>query len=103
MAATIPTPKGILTGQGRKGWFDVKGGIGLIILKHFTGLSDRMLIERINTDWSMQLFCGIRLKPHERIKDTNLPSWWRTYLGQHLNIDAMQQQNGQLLEALDNR
>ena len=89
LAITVPLPKSS-SGLGRKPWFDVKGGIALQFLKHYLQLSDALLIERINTDWSMQLFCGILLKPGERIKDTNLPSWWRSYLGKHLNIDAMQ-------------
>ena len=61
-----------------------------MFLKHYLGLSDALLIERINTDWSMQQFCGIQLRSDEVIRDTNLPSWWRSYLGQHLNIEAMQ-------------
>ena len=47
-------------------------------------------MERINTDWAMQLFCGIQLKPGQQIKDTNQPSFWRTYIGKHLDIDALQ-------------
>ena len=83
LAASITTPPAAKSGLGRKPWFGVKGGIALMILKHYLGISDELLIERINTDWSMQLFCGILLKPHERIRDTNLPGWWRTYLGMH--------------------
>ena len=49
-----------------------------------------MLIQRINTDLSMQYFCDIQLKPTEVIKDGNLPSYWRNYIGSHLDIDAMQ-------------
>lgn len=90
LAATIPAPAHNKSGLGRKPWFDIKGGIALQILKHYLQLSDALLIERINTDWAMQLFCGILLKPGEQIKDTNLPSWWRTYIGEHLNMDAMQ-------------
>ncbi len=90
LAATIPGPDGSKSGLGRKPWFDVKGGIGLLVLKHYLQLSDELLIQRINTDWSMQLFCGMLLRPQERIRDTNLPSWWRTYIGKHLNIEAMQ-------------
>ena len=89
LSGTVAAPKSS-SGLGRKPWFDVKGGIALQFLKHYLQLSDALLIERINTDWSMQLFCGILLKPGERIKDTNLPSCWRSYLGKHLNIDAMQ-------------
>jgi transposase, IS5 family len=92
LASTIPVPKGNQSGLGRKPWFDVRGGIGLLVLKHYLQLSDAMLIERINTDWAMQLFCGITLKPGEQIRDTNQPSWWRTYIGKHLNIDAMQKE-----------
>lgn len=91
LGASIAAPSAAKSGLGRKPWFDVKGGIALMILKHYLGISDELLIERINTDWSMQLFCGILLKPHERIRDTNLPSWWRTYLGRHADISAMQQ------------
>ena len=48
------------------------------------------MIQRINTDWGMQFFCGIQLRPTQIIKDTNLPSWWRLYIGKHLDIAAMQ-------------
>ena len=91
LASTIASPKS-KSGLGRKPWFDVKGGIGLQVLKHYLQLSDELLIERLNTDWSMQMFCGILLRADERIKDTNLPSWWRSYLGRHLDIQAMQAQ-----------
>jgi len=90
LAATVRGPDRSKSGLGRKPWFDIKGGIALLVLKHYLQLSDELLIQRINTDWSMQLFCGILLRPEQRIRDTNLPSWWRTYIGKHLNIDAMQ-------------
>jgi hypothetical protein len=90
LAATIPLPDHHKSRLGRKPWFDVKGGIALLVLKHYLQLSDELLIQRINTDWGMQLFCGILLRPDERIRDTNLPGWWRTYIGKHLNIEAMQ-------------
>ena len=90
LAATLPAPKHSKSGKGCKPWFDVKGGIALQFLKHYLCLSDALLIERINTDWSMQFFCGIHLKPNEIIKDTNLPSYWRGYIGEHLDIAAMQ-------------
>lgn len=90
LAASIPGCDFSKSGLGRKPWFDVKGGIGLLILKHYLQLSDELLIQRINTDWSMQLFCGILLRPSEKIRDTNLPSWWRSYIGSHLDITAMQ-------------
>jgi transposase, IS5 family len=92
LASQIKAPKGSISGKGCKPWFGVQGGIGLQILKHYLCCSDEMLIERINTDWSLQLFCGIQLHPGERIKDTNLPSTWRGYIGRRLDIDALQKQ-----------
>lgn len=90
LSATIASPGYSKSGLGRKPWFDVKGGIALQFLKHYLQLSDELLIERINTDWSMQLFCGILLRPDERIRDSNLPGWWRSYIGGHLKMDDMQ-------------
>ena len=40
----------------------------------------------------MQMFCGIQLKPHEQIRDKNLPSSWRGYIGRRLEIDALQKE-----------
>jgi transposase, IS5 family len=90
LAKHIPPPAHSQSGMGCKPWFDVKGGIALMFLKHNLCMSDGMLIDRINTDWSMQLFCGISLKATERILDKNLPSTWRTYLGNHLEIASFQ-------------
>lgn len=90
LASTIPSPAHSTSGKGCRPWFDVKGGLALLFLKHYLCLSDELLIQRINTDWSMQYFCGIQLKSSEIIKDTNLPSSWRVYIGKHLDIAAMQ-------------
>lgn len=54
-----------------------------------------MLIHRINTDWIMQRFCGIALKPTEFIKDINLLSHWRSCLGRHMDINVFQNINVQ--------
>ena len=92
LAKKIPAPKHALSGKGCKPWLDLKGAIGLLILKHYTNLSDEMLIGRLNTDWCMQMFCGILLKPTEAIRDISLPSTWRGYIGRRLDIDALQKQ-----------
>jgi transposase, IS5 family len=92
LAAIIPCAPHSKSGLGRKPWFDVKGGIALQFLKHYLQLSDELLMQRINTDWSMQLFCGILLRADEKISDVNLPSWWRSYIGSHWDMDAMQKE-----------
>ncbi|MCC7400914.1 MAG: transposase [Chitinophagaceae bacterium] len=67
----------------------MEGGIALMILKHYLGLSDGLSIKRLNTDWCMQYFCGVRLG-FRKIKEKNLVSWRRSNLGNHFNIAALQ-------------
>jgi hypothetical protein len=90
LAALVPAPSGSKSGRGCKAWLKVEGGIALLIAKHYLQLSDAMLVERLNTDWSLQMFCGIQLRPHEVIKDEDLPGRWRRYIGQHLDIEKWQ-------------
>ncbi|HRP32775.1 MAG TPA: hypothetical protein PKV73_12830 [Agriterribacter sp.] len=59
LALLIPQPAGKLSGKGCKSWLTVEGGIALLIAKHYLQLSDAMLVERLNTDWALQMFCGI--------------------------------------------
>jgi len=49
-----------------------------------------MLIELLNGNWQMQMFCGIQLLGSQQIKDKDIVSRWRTYLSRHLNIDKLQ-------------
>ena len=78
--------------RGRPRRLDVKGGIALQILKAYHGFSDAKLLERLNTDWAMQLFCGIKLRPLEKIKDKDLVGRWRRYLARYINYEDFQQQ-----------
>jgi hypothetical protein len=90
LAALVPPPPHQMSGKGCQPWFTVEGGIALLFLKHYLQLSDAKLIERINCDWSLQYFCGIQLKAGEIIRDKDLPSAWRCYIGQHLDITKWQ-------------
>jgi IS5 family transposase len=89
LASKIPSPPQEKSGRGRKAFLKVEGGIALLILKHYTSLSDEMLIDRLNTDWCMQYFCGVQLK-FRRIRDKNLVSWWRCYIARYLDIKELQ-------------
>ena len=89
LALSIRSPASEQSGRGRKPFLKVEGGIALMILKHYLGLSDELLIERLNTDWCMQYFCGIQLGLR-KIKDKNLVSWWRGYLGKNFDIGQIQ-------------
>lgn len=86
----IPEPQQAISGKGCRPWFDRVGGIALQFLKHYLRLSDAQLIERINTDWSLQYFCGIQLGRDEIIADKNLPGTWRSYIGGYLDIEKWQ-------------
>lgn len=90
LAGHIPAPPSSVSGLGRKPWVGVRGGIALQILKHCFQTSDAKLMDRFNTDWAIQLFCGIQLRPGQKIKDRDLPSDWRVYLGQYMDINKMQ-------------
>lgn len=78
------------TGAGAKSWLDNEGQVALMFLKHYTGLSDADLVEHLNNNFSMQMFCGIRLGKFERIKDKNLPSAIRCRLSKYLNLNEFQ-------------
>jgi hypothetical protein len=89
LAGKTPAPDFERSGRGRKPFLKVEGGIALLVLKHYLGLSGEMLIHRLNTDWGMQMFCGLHLGSRQ-IRDKNLVSWWRSYLGRHLDISEWQ-------------
>jgi len=86
----FPKPKRAISDRGCKPWFDLKGGIALQILKSYYRCSDAMLIEQINGNWQMQMFCGIQLRHGEQIKDKDIVGRWRTYLGKYVDIDKLQ-------------
>ena len=90
LSSKIPLPLYEQSGRGRKPFLKVEGGIALMVLKHYLGLSDELLIDRLNTDWCMQYFCGVQLGIR-KIKDKNLVSYWRAYLGNHLDIASLQE------------
>lgn len=76
---------------GAPPWFDNAGMFGVMFLKHYLGLSDEKLVDRLNTDWELQMFCGRQFKDTQRIGDRNLPSKIRSYIGKHLYIEAFQE------------
>lgn len=49
-----------------------------------------MLIEQLNGNWQMQLFCGILLRRGEQIKDKDIVGRWRSFLSQKLDMDKLQ-------------
>lgn len=89
LVSLLPPKK---TLRGAPEWLPSKGLFGLMFLKHYTGLSDAKLIDRFNTDWAFQIFCGVLLNENESIKDNAFVSRVRAYLGRHVSLQQMQQQ-----------
>lgn len=87
LAALLPEPQ---NSTGAKPWFDNYGKVALQFLKAYEGCSDAKLLERINTDWSMQLFCGIRLGKSEWIKDKDIIWKARSFVAAHLTTEEAQ-------------
>lgn len=67
-----------------------RGYFGLMFLKHYLKLSDEKLLERLNTDWAMQMFCGIQLADNKMIRDNAFVSNVRTYLAKHIDLEVFQ-------------
>ena len=88
LAALLPKRKAKV---GAKPWFDNYGRIAVQFLKAYEGHSDEKLLERLNTDWALQLFCGIQLGPNERIKDKDIIWKARAYVAANLDMDKAQE------------
>jgi len=75
---------------GRKEYFDNSGKFALMFLKHELGVSDEKLIEHINHNPSLQIFCGMRLGDLELIRDTGIVSRVRGSIAHQANLEDVQ-------------
>ena len=75
---------------GPKPWFTNQGMLALMFLKHLLDTSDEKLIERFNTDWSLQLFCGKLLSETEKVRDTAILSKVRGYVADQADWQQLQ-------------
>lgn len=77
--------------RGRRSLFTIEGGLGLMFLKHYLNMSDSKLIERLNSDWQMQMFCGIYIRFTKPIRDKDIVGRWRRFFAKHMDIDRLQE------------
>lgn len=77
-------------GGGRPPRLSIEGGLGLMFLKHYLGLSDKLLIERLNSDRFLQLFCFTTIPLNDPIRDKDLAGRWRRFFGIHMEIEDLQ-------------
>src|SRR5690606_36281372 len=80
LVALLPEKKNPV---GAPSWLARQGYFGMMFLKHYTGLSDEKLLDRFNTDWAMQMFCGTLLSDNECIRDNSFVSKVRMYLARN--------------------
>ena len=75
---------------GKKARLDLHGKVALMFLKPYLNVSDADLIERLNTDYSLQYFCHCHIPAHDPIENLDLPSEVRAELGKYINYEELQ-------------
>ena len=58
---------------GRRNCFSPSSKIALMVLKAYTGFSDRLLVEHLNGNIHYQLFCGIMIDPSCPMTNYKIP------------------------------
>ena len=62
-----------------------------MVLKAYTGFSDRQLVEHINGNIHYQMFCGVMIDPSFPITNFKIISAIRNETASRLDIDALQE------------
>lgn len=73
---------------GRRNIFSLSPKIALMILKAYTGFSDKQLVEHLNGNINYQMFCRIMTDPSFPITNYKIISAIRNDLASRLDIDA---------------
>ena len=87
LVTLLPRPK---HHAGAPGYLTNKGKIALQFLKCYEGCSDEKLLERLNTNWTLQLFCDLHLPVAKMIRDKDLIWKTRAWVAKHLDWGAVQ-------------
>ena len=61
-----------------------------MVLKAYTGFSDRQLVEHLNGNIHYQMFCGVMIDPSSPITNYKIVSAIRNEIASRLDIDALQ-------------
>ena len=76
---------------GRRNIFSPCAKIALMVLKAYTGFSDRQLVEHLNGNIHYQIFCGIMIPPSLPITNFKIVSAIRNEIASRLDIDSFQE------------
>ena len=85
---------------GRRNIFSPCAKIALMVLKAYTGFSDRQLVEHLNGNIHYQMFCGIMIDPSLPITNFKIVSAIRNEIASRLDIDSLPGAPGFTLETL---
>ena len=76
---------------GRRNIFSPAAKIALMVLKAYTGFSDRQLVEHLNGNIHYQMFCGIMTDPSFPITNYKIISAIRNEMASLLDIESLQE------------
>ena len=76
---------------GRRSIFSPSAKIALMVLKAYTGFSDRQLVEHLNGNIHYQIFCGIMIDPSCPITNYKIVSAIRNEMASRLDIGSLQE------------
>ena len=74
---------------GRKNIFSPSAKVALMVLKSYTGFSDRQLMEHLNGNIHYQMFCGIMIDPSFPVTNYKIISAIRNEIASCLDIDSL--------------
>ena len=83
-------PKSLRTLRGRKSFFSPEGKVALAFLNMYTGLSAPKLMETLNGNIHYQIFCGVRINPHNQLTNYKLIDNILLELSKKLKIQEQQ-------------
>ncbi|MGM9859738.1 MAG: transposase [Muribaculaceae bacterium] len=76
--------------QGKKPMFSPEGEVALMFLKSYLSTSDDGLVEMLNGNIHMQMFCGVYIDPERPIKNGKIVSAIRNRIAEVLDIKELQ-------------
>ena len=75
---------------GRRNIFSPSAKIALMLLKSYTGFSDRQLVEHLNGNIHYQMFCGVMIVPSSPVTNYKIVSIIRNEIVSLLDIYSLQ-------------
>ena len=82
----LPSKKSL---RGAPSYLPPAGLFGLMLLKHYSGMSDEKLLDAFNTNYSYQMFCDCVINPLHPIRDRAFVCRVRKFLALHCEMQKL--------------